>query len=206
MLRTADSTKRLRFLSDLVRVEKKAGKSITNTSAGEQLLRFLRGSGFQAPVLIGTTSRTLWKTEFVKQYLNAGSCSSYAIVTDYIHAMKTGVDGEHWKTYSAVWHRENHPFLITVHAAPGEASKHIQFAASLGVENISLPSTLAARDWFRVHKGMASTHTSCLRPQLTYHSCFSSRSESREKLADTDRLQQSACRGSRRQSHVTAYT
>jgi hypothetical protein len=83
-LRKLESSGRLQFITDNVRWEKTAASEsiVMNCSAGETMLRFLRGNRFMAPVLVycGTT---IGATGFVKTYSNAVSSSSYPVFKDF---------------------------------------------------------------------------------------------------------------------------
>lgn len=56
-----------------------------NLSAGEQLLRFVRGRGFKAPVLV-YCCHSLSSTSYVLSYEQSGSTASGTVCTSYIEA------------------------------------------------------------------------------------------------------------------------
>ncbi|KDQ56017.1 hypothetical protein JAAARDRAFT_208263 [Jaapia argillacea MUCL 33604] len=102
LLRKADRANRLRFISDNARFEHGPGsreRDFMNLSAGENILRYLRGRQYRAPVLIycGTS---IEQTRYVQAFENAGSTMSSGVCLSFIDALDKGVvDDIAWKGF-----------------------------------------------------------------------------------------------------------
>lgn len=100
ILRRADQARRLRFISDNARWESSSGSGLPysdflNLSAGETILRYLRGRQFTTPVLI-FTGASINLTHYVLSYWNTGSTWYDDIVSRYIEALRSGRDDRSW--------------------------------------------------------------------------------------------------------------
>jgi hypothetical protein len=101
-LRQNDSPSGVRFISDNSRWEtdRKAG-TFLNVSAGENLLRYLRGRFFTMPVLV-YCGPSFPITEYVLSFEMAGSTTRRSICMNYISALADGVGNDvAWKKYNA---------------------------------------------------------------------------------------------------------
>ncbi|TDL23034.1 hypothetical protein BD410DRAFT_186986 [Rickenella mellea] len=93
----------IRFISDNVRLEEIADEGPhLNASAGQNLLRYLRGRLLSAPVLIYTGASITW-TRYVMRYESAGSTTSPAICMEYIASLAAGMsDDTKWKGFKVI--------------------------------------------------------------------------------------------------------
>ncbi|TFY82147.1 hypothetical protein EWM64_g1863 [Hericium alpestre] len=102
LLRRADYARRLRFISDNCRWEADntaATENYLNITAGEAILRYLRGRQYQAPVLIfcGWSIRS---TEYVLSFSRTGSTVISTVVEAYIDKLARGEDDDHaWEGF-----------------------------------------------------------------------------------------------------------
>jgi hypothetical protein len=72
-----------------------------NFSAGETIVRYLRGRLYEMPVLI-YCGVSIPYTQYVEGYATCGSTTWANVVTDYIRALKDGrTDDEGWKGFNA---------------------------------------------------------------------------------------------------------
>lgn len=104
VLRIADRLKRVRVISDNVRFEADNTRddAFLNIAAGENILRYLRGHGFDAPVLIYCGS-SLQYTNYVTTYTAAGSTTFVDVLKRYIVGLAEGKeDEEDWKGFDRV--------------------------------------------------------------------------------------------------------
>lgn len=108
-LRERDRTNSLRFISNNNRWELNArwqrgsgtGSSFLDLSAGETILRYLRGRKFRAPVLVHCDV-SLPSTIYVMEYENAGSTGSLRVVRKFISGLQDGAeDNDWWQTFGA---------------------------------------------------------------------------------------------------------
>ena len=83
-----DSVGKLRFITDNVRFEAGPDKTfiMMNLSAGEHILRYLRGHLFRAPALVYCNASIL-STKYVESYEAAGSTVSASVVRRYISSL-----------------------------------------------------------------------------------------------------------------------
>ncbi|KDQ50373.1 hypothetical protein JAAARDRAFT_63247 [Jaapia argillacea MUCL 33604] len=95
-LRRLDEAHLLSFISDNHRFESpesQAGTDFLNLSAGETMLRYLRGRRYLAPVLILCDYKSILKTLYVLSYGKAGSTVSRGVCEAFISQLgKKGVD------------------------------------------------------------------------------------------------------------------
>ncbi|KDQ55995.1 hypothetical protein JAAARDRAFT_79518 [Jaapia argillacea MUCL 33604] len=161
LLRNADRANRLRFISDNARFEHGPGsreRDFMNLSAGENILRYLRGRQYRAPVLI-YCGASIAKTRYVQAFENAGSTVSSGVCLAFIDALHKGVvDDTAWKgfymyktrlsanslvyLYGATWHVINSLLSVHVDITPSPESvaagtslcyKRSKFCVRLGV-------------------------------------------------------------------------
>jgi hypothetical protein len=117
MFRTAflhanDTGSRIRVISDNARIEfdpspsppssvSSAGQAQFNFSAGETIMRYLRGHLYEVPVLI-YCGVSIPYTQYVEGYATCGSTTSSTVVWNYIRALKDGkTDDMGWKGFNA---------------------------------------------------------------------------------------------------------
>ncbi|OCH92759.1 hypothetical protein OBBRIDRAFT_410484 [Obba rivulosa] len=100
MLWEAEAAHRLRFISDNYRMETGRERGdFLNLSAGETILRYLRGRLFAAPVLI-YCGASIPTTRYVLSYKQAGSTVSYDVCMAYITALADGrTDDTSWEDF-----------------------------------------------------------------------------------------------------------
>lgn len=73
-----------------------------NLAAGEQLIRFIRGRSYKAPVLV-FCFHSLPSTTYVRRYDQSGSTALKAVCSDYIKALaKAETEDAGWRTFGAV--------------------------------------------------------------------------------------------------------
>ncbi|RDB15435.1 hypothetical protein Hypma_004178 [Hypsizygus marmoreus] len=106
-LRKNDSPSNIRFISDTARFETDhtagPGASLKfNITAGENILRYLRGHLYRAPVLIFCGGGIV-HTEYVKSYESAGSTCHSAVVLSYIAALANRQkNDDRWQGFNVV--------------------------------------------------------------------------------------------------------
>jgi hypothetical protein len=108
-LRSNDTVNRIRFISDNARFEIDSRKefqwresAFLNISAGENILRYLRGRRYTVPVLV-YCGQSINATQYVRSYENAGSTVSQQVVNRYIEALAAGRDDDAgWKEFKAL--------------------------------------------------------------------------------------------------------
>ena len=104
-LRRRDDNCQLRFITDNARWESHIaqGRSKLELSAGEAILRFLRGRQYKAPVLV-CTNKSLPSTSYVLEYERCGSTTSNIVCLAYIASLAYAVDHDRrWEKFGA-WH------------------------------------------------------------------------------------------------------
>jgi hypothetical protein len=79
----------IRFISDNHRDEH-GSNSYLNRAAGENILRYLRGRHFNAPMLIYTGWQSIYRTRYVRDYRLAGSTTSSTVCYRYISSLALG--------------------------------------------------------------------------------------------------------------------
>ncbi|KAJ7171060.1 hypothetical protein C8R46DRAFT_1087574 [Mycena filopes] len=144
---------RLRFISDSARNE----GGIFNPTAGELLLRYIRGRGLLSPVLIFASS--VDATSYVGAYQRAGSTSDVRVVREYIKALAEGVRDVEWVGFNARWGMvpappstpslgsEQHQLFIrptilyVTGTQPNLDQGNIDFISSLGIMVVSFLTT-----------------------------------------------------------------
>jgi len=109
-VREQDAAGCLRFVSDNTRWELRsrwqrgtgAGSSFLDLSAGETILRFLRGRGYNAPVLV-LCDLSLPSTGYVEEYERAGSTRSLNVTRAYIQSLGKGEESDiAWAKFGAI--------------------------------------------------------------------------------------------------------
>ncbi|KAF9456832.1 hypothetical protein BDZ94DRAFT_1241245 [Collybia nuda] len=99
-LRLNDDPSRIRFISDNHRDEPNSGPYL-NISAGENILRYLRGRRYNFPVLI-FCGYSIMQTTYVNDYHLAGSANSYYVTEQYFTALSQGrSDDTQWVMFNA---------------------------------------------------------------------------------------------------------
>ncbi|KDR81171.1 hypothetical protein GALMADRAFT_222682 [Galerina marginata CBS 339.88] len=103
-LRENDDASLVRFISDNVRLEATpTAPQFLNPSAGQNLLQYLRGRYFSAPVLI-YTGRSIDSTHYVNLYELAGSTTSAGTCLQYISSLAgSRNDDTSWVGFKASW-------------------------------------------------------------------------------------------------------
>ncbi|TFY61481.1 hypothetical protein EVG20_g7040 [Dentipellis fragilis] len=97
LLRRTDFARRLRFISDNCRWEAADGIGspgmpvVENLTAGEAMLRYLRGRQYRAPVLI-CCGYSIRETQYVLSFSRAGSTVYTVVAMEYISALGRGDD------------------------------------------------------------------------------------------------------------------
>ena len=97
----------LRFITDNARWENQTVVgtrlgSFLNPSAGEQILRFLRGRQYRAPVLV-CCCLSISLTTYILSYERSGSTTSGNICLAYISALaEEKVDDREWEVFDAM--------------------------------------------------------------------------------------------------------
>lgn len=92
----------LRFITDNARWEHGRESGLMNLSAGEQLIRFVRGRGYKAPVLV-SCFHSLPSTTYVRRYGQSGSTAVGAVCSDYIKALAKGeTQDARWRKFGAI--------------------------------------------------------------------------------------------------------
>lgn len=108
-LRERDRIGSLRFISNNNRWELDArwqrgsgvGSSFLDLSAGETMLRFLRGRNYRAPVLV-YCDVSLPSTRYVVEYENAGSTRSLGVVRMFISGLEKDTEDDYsWQAFGA---------------------------------------------------------------------------------------------------------
>ncbi|KAH6911766.1 hypothetical protein BKA70DRAFT_862528 [Coprinopsis sp. MPI-PUGE-AT-0042] len=104
-LRRLETLGALQFITDNIRWEKVAGSKrvVKNISAGETMLRFVRGNRFMAPVLV-YCGESIGTTGYVASYNNAASTTAYQVFQDFAAmalASKRSID-EGWSSQSRI--------------------------------------------------------------------------------------------------------
>jgi len=106
-LRSNDTLSRIRFITDNARFEIGSRqdefpwreRSFLDISAGENILRYLRGRRYAVPVLV-YCGQSINATQYVLSYENAGSTVSQQVVHSYIQALAAGRDDDvGWKGF-----------------------------------------------------------------------------------------------------------
>lgn len=109
-IRQQDDAGCLGFISDNTRWELESrwqqgtgvGSSFLDLSAGETILRYLRGKQYMAPVLI-YCDLSLPSTKYVRAYKRAGSTKASSVVRGFIQALGKGTDADKcWAKYNVV--------------------------------------------------------------------------------------------------------
>lgn len=73
-----------------------------NPAAGEQLLRYVRGRGYKAPVLVHCF-HTLPSTTYVRSYEQSGSTALGTVCVDFIKALaQAETKDARWRTFGAL--------------------------------------------------------------------------------------------------------
>ncbi|THH13135.1 hypothetical protein EW146_g7054 [Bondarzewia mesenterica] len=103
LLRRTDRARRLRFISDNARWEshpQSPSSDLLNLSAGETILRYLRGRQYTSPVLI-YCGASIMHTQYVLRYTRAGSTVSSAVCKGYIEALlqRSDWEDESWASF-----------------------------------------------------------------------------------------------------------
>jgi hypothetical protein len=99
-LRQNDDPSRVRFISDNHR-DKHGSDVYLNFSAGENILRYLRGHQYNTPVLI-FTGWSVRITHYVTDYHLAGSTKYSTVCCQYISSLGVGgTDDLGWMTFMA---------------------------------------------------------------------------------------------------------
>ncbi|EMD37095.1 hypothetical protein CERSUDRAFT_114997 [Gelatoporia subvermispora B] len=100
MLREAEAAHCLRFISDNYRPEARGRLgNFLNLSAGETILRYLRGRLFAAPVLI-YCGASIVTTRYVLSYERAGSTVEEDVCMTFIRALAQGqIDDNSWEDF-----------------------------------------------------------------------------------------------------------
>ena len=89
----------IRFISDNLRDED-GSNSYLNISAGENILRYLRGRHYDTPVLI-YTGWSVRMTQYVTDYGLAGSTAHFNVCCRYISSLTAGgTDDLSWMTFN----------------------------------------------------------------------------------------------------------
>lgn len=90
-LKQLENTNKLRFITDTARWEASVDwkNQFMNVTAGERMLRFLRGSGFSSPVLVYCFT-SIPMTQYVERFSHAGSTVKPFICWFYIRELATG--------------------------------------------------------------------------------------------------------------------
>src|SRR5882762_3903547 len=107
-LRRKDTYHQLRFITDNTRWESSTvvtGGSPTenfmNLSAGEMILRFLRGRLYKAPVLV-YCCLSISLTTYVRSYEQSGSTTASDVCLSYILALANGeIDDMGWQGFQS---------------------------------------------------------------------------------------------------------
>jgi len=101
-LRQNDHPFRLRIISDNVRLESHRGAGeYLNPTAGESILRYVRGRQYNIPILI-YTGASIDATTYVLDYDMAGSTSDPDMCLQFLTAFSQQDDDLSWKGFSAV--------------------------------------------------------------------------------------------------------
>lgn len=101
-----DHTGSLRFISDNARWEGGSESYVDSTggylnlSAGEAILRFIRGRHFMAPVLI-YCGMSIDSTGYVDDFERAGSTTGGYVCRSFISGLASGKDVEDWQKFKA---------------------------------------------------------------------------------------------------------
>ncbi|KAA1475246.1 hypothetical protein DENSPDRAFT_416105 [Dentipellis sp. KUC8613] len=103
-LRQADYANRLRFISDNCRWEAtdEGGGVVENLTAGEAILRYLRGRLYHAPVLI-YCGYSILQTKYVLSFSRAGSTTQARVTLEYIRALGRGESQDRAWEYFNIW-------------------------------------------------------------------------------------------------------
>ncbi|KAA1475245.1 hypothetical protein DENSPDRAFT_415885 [Dentipellis sp. KUC8613] len=102
LLRKADYAGRLRFISDNYRWEADGinTRSVLNITAGEAILRYLRGRMYRAPVMI-YCGLSIAETAYVKSFSRAGSTTDWILCLRFIKNLAAGIDTDYdWEGFS----------------------------------------------------------------------------------------------------------
>ncbi|OBZ70032.1 hypothetical protein A0H81_09903 [Grifola frondosa] len=102
LLRRTESVKRLRFISDNHRWESdQQASDYLNLSAGETMLRYLRGRLYTAPILI-YCGASIVRTQYVLSYHRAGSTTDQNVCFSFIGALAQNVNNDNiWEQVDA---------------------------------------------------------------------------------------------------------
>lgn len=101
-LRENDHPSRLRIISDNVRLESHLGASeYLNPTAGESILRYVRGRQYNIPILI-YTGASIDTTTYVLDYDMAGSTSDPDMCMQFLAALAHQDDDLSWRAFSAI--------------------------------------------------------------------------------------------------------
>ncbi|KAJ7621032.1 hypothetical protein FB45DRAFT_928164 [Roridomyces roridus] len=169
-VRSIAAAHRLRFLSDAIRNE----GGMFNPSAGESLLRYLRGRTFLSPCLIFSPT-SVATTEYVLAYTRAGSTTEPQIVFGYIRALAEGVRDTNWLGFDVKKSGSQMPqnptlqphfikplLLYLVGTKPEQDQVHIDYASSLGITVVALFSLDGLRRYVEANQDelyrIAATH------------------------------------------------
>ncbi|PPR00555.1 hypothetical protein CVT26_009884 [Gymnopilus dilepis] len=89
VLKKHDNPGDLRFISDQARRElNKHGIIYNNRKAGEHITRFIRQEGFQAPILVYTSKRSVNLTRYVESFPSTGSIGShYKVYAEFVSCL-----------------------------------------------------------------------------------------------------------------------
>ena len=105
-LRRRDDNHQIRFITDNARWESHTSQGhlkrhFLDLSAGEAILRFLRGRQYKAPVLV-YTGASLPSTSYVLEYEQCGSTTSDVVCLGFIACLAHAVDNDRgWQTFDA---------------------------------------------------------------------------------------------------------
>ncbi|KZT28736.1 hypothetical protein NEOLEDRAFT_773724 [Neolentinus lepideus HHB14362 ss-1] len=104
-IRLLDDTSHLRVITDNARWESRRGndrgKDIFNFSAGENLIRYMRGHQYQAPILV-YCGASIPRTGYVLKYTDAGSTTTQFICHAFISGLLApDADERQWQTFNA---------------------------------------------------------------------------------------------------------
>ncbi|KAK0201999.1 hypothetical protein DFS33DRAFT_1386284 [Desarmillaria ectypa] len=163
MLRIADKFGRLRCISDSARWEQDTSTSTAssypssgislNIYAGENILRYLRGRQYSAPVLIAA-GKGIMKTSYVLDYVRAGSTCYLDVLLDFVHPLMTndGEDEEWWLDFNVKPRDRTKPLLLWVRDS-GSGSGYLPISGQ-GLRTVVVRSFVEAQEEIRRNRLM----------------------------------------------------
>lgn len=100
-LRQREALGSVRFITDNARIEEGAEGRFLNRRAGEEIVRYIRGRRLnRIPVLVYT--RDIERTNFVEQFLHAGSTARGTVVYKFMEGLASRKDiNEAWAKFKA---------------------------------------------------------------------------------------------------------